>query len=84
MKPIEVEEIEAGEETRDVLDILESGDPDTLAEAVARLQQLKIHFKTSYKYVVGEWAGGRRAKDTHNGQFVTKEEVIEYLEVENP
>jgi hypothetical protein len=77
MKPIE-----HIEDTRDVIDILESGDPDTLEEAVERLQHLKIHFMTSYRYVVGEWGGGRRAKDTTNGQFVTKEQVISYLEGE--
>jgi hypothetical protein len=72
--------IERVEDERDVIDILESGDPDTLSEAIERLQHLKIHFMTSYRYVVGEWSGGRRAKDTQNGQFVTKEEVIHYLE----
>jgi len=72
--------IEDVEDERDVIDILESGDPDTLSEAIARLQHLRVHFRTSYRYVVGEWSGGRRAKDTRNGQFVTKEEVIEYLE----
>ncbi|MGA2378890.1 MAG: hypothetical protein ABSG85_06235 [Spirochaetia bacterium] len=72
--------IEDVEDGRDVIDILESGDPDTLSEAIARLQHLRVHFRTSYRYVVGEWSGGRRAKDTRNGQFVTKEEVIEYLE----
>ena len=72
--------IEQVEDVRDVIDILESGDPDTLAEAILRLQHLRIHFRTSYQYVVGEWGGARRAKDTQNGQFVTKEEVISYLE----
>jgi hypothetical protein len=75
-----MEPIEHVEDGRDVIDILESGDPDTLSEAIARLQHLRVQFRTSYRYVVGEWSGGRRAKDTHNGQFVTKEEVIEYLE----
>ena len=78
MKPIE--DIEGVEESRDVIEILESGDPDTLAEAIARLQHLRVHFRTSYRYVVGEWSDARRAKDTQNGQFVTKEEVIDYLE----
>jgi len=72
--------VEHVEETRDVIDILESGDPDTLAEAIERLEKLRIHFKTSYQFVVGEWGGARRAKDTQNGQFVTKEVVIAYLE----
>jgi hypothetical protein len=75
-----MKQIEHEEETRDVIEILESGDPDTLAEAIERLRQLRIRFRTSYRYVVGEWSGGRRAKDTHNGQFVAKEEVIDYLE----
>jgi hypothetical protein len=75
MKPIQQVEDE-----RDVIDILESGDPDTLEEAIERLQHIKIHFRKSFRYIVGEWSGGRRAKDTLNGQFVTKEEVIRYLE----
>jgi hypothetical protein len=53
---------------------------NSLEEAIERLQHLKVHFMKSYRYVVGEWSGGRRAKDTSNGQFVTKEEVISYLE----
>ena len=75
-----IEPIEPIEETRDVIEILESGEPNTLAEAIARLRHLKLQFKTSYRYVVGEWSDARRAKDTQNGQFVTKEQVIEYLE----
>jgi hypothetical protein len=78
-----VKTVEHVEDERDVIDILESGDPDTLSEAIERLQHIKIHFKTSYQYVVGEWSGARRAKDTQNGQFVTKEEVIEYLEAKS-
>ena len=70
------------EDERDVIDILESGDPDTLEEAIDRLRRIKIHFRKSFRYVVGEWSGGRRAKDTRNGQFVTREEVIGYLEAD--
>ena len=47
MKPVEHVEDE-----RDVIDILESGDPNTLSEAIERLQHIKIHFRTSYQYVV--------------------------------
>lgn len=72
--------IEREEEKRDVIEILESGDPDTLSEAIARLQHLRVQFKTSYRYLVGEWSDARRAKDTQNGQFVTKAEVVSYLE----
>jgi len=68
------------EDGRDVIEILESGDPDTLAEAIARLRQLRNQFRTSYRYIVGEWQSGRRAKDTQNGHFVTRGEVLEYLE----
>ena len=75
MKPIELVEDE-----RDVIDILESGDPDTQDEAIERLQHIKIHYRKSYHYVVGEWSGARRAKDATSGKFVTKEEVIAYLE----
>jgi len=70
------------EDERDVIDILESGDPDTLEEAIERLQHIKIHYRESFRYIVGEWSGGRRAKDTLNGHFVTKEEVIRYLETD--
>jgi len=72
--------IEREEEKRDVIEILESGDPDTLSEAIVRLQHLRVQFKTSYRYLVGEWSDARRAKDTQNGQFVTKAEVVSYLE----
>ncbi|MGA2613843.1 MAG: hypothetical protein ABSG38_10350 [Spirochaetia bacterium] len=72
--------IEREEEKRDVIEILESGDPDTLSEAIARFQHLRVQFKTSYRYLVGEWSDARRAKDTQNGQFVTKAEVVSYLE----
>jgi hypothetical protein len=71
-------------EERDVITILESGDPDTLEEAIARLEALRKHFRTSYQYVVGDWSGARRAKNTQDGQFVTKEEVIKYLESKHP
>jgi len=71
-------------EERDVITILESGDPDTLEEAIARLGALRNHFRTSYQYVVGDWSGARRAKNTQDGQFVTKEEVITYLESKHP
>jgi|WetSurMetagenome_2_1015567.scaffolds.fasta_scaffold539299_2 hypothetical protein len=77
-----IEQVEQVEDGRDVIDILESGDPDTLEEAIERLQHIKIHYRESYRYIVGEWSGARRAKDTLNGQFVTKEQVIGYLEAE--
>jgi hypothetical protein len=77
-----IEQVEHVEDGRDVIDILESGDPDTLEEAIERLQHIKVHFRKSYRYIVGQWSGARRAKDTLNGQFVTKDQVINYLEAE--
>jgi hypothetical protein len=79
-KEVSMNTLEQTPEERDVIAILESGDPDTLDEAIARLGVLKNHFRTSYQYVVGDWSGARRAKNTQDGQFVTKEEVIGYLE----
>jgi hypothetical protein len=49
-------------------------------EAKNELIHLAEQFKVRYKYLVGEWAGNRRAKSTINGKFVTKEEVIKYLD----
>jgi hypothetical protein len=49
-------------------------------EAKNELIHLAEQFKVRYKYLVGEWAGDRRAKSTISGKFVSKEEVITYLD----
>jgi len=49
-------------------------------EAKNELIHLAEQFKVRYKYLIGEWAGDRRAKSTINGKFVSKEEVIKYLD----
>ena len=52
----------------------------TEREAKDFLIHLRNQFINRYHFIVGEWRNARRAKDTRTGQFVTKEEVIEYLE----
>ena len=49
-------------------------------EAKNEFIHLAEQFKVRYKYLIGEWAGDRRAKSTINGKFVSKEEVIKYLD----
>ena len=49
-------------------------------EAKNELIHLAEQLKVRYKYLIGEWAGDRRAKNTINGKFVSKEEVIKYLD----
>jgi hypothetical protein len=48
-------------------------------EAKNEFIHLAEQFKLRYKYLIGEWTGDRRAKSTINGKFVSKEEVIKYL-----
>lgn len=71
---------EQGDTDLDPLTILGSQDPETLADAVQRLRHLRNQFRVRYRYLVGEWRGGPKAKDTRNGQFVSKEEVVRYLD----
>jgi hypothetical protein len=47
-----------------------------LRELVEHLQK---QMNETYVYWVGEWAGSRKAKSTRNGEYVSKEEVINYL-----
>jgi hypothetical protein len=47
-----------------------------LRELVAHLQE---QMNTTYVYWVGEWNNGHRAKSTRNGEFVSTDEVINYL-----
>ncbi len=49
-------------------------------EAIDLLKDLRYQFKNRYIYLVGEWQNARRAKSTRDGQFVTKDEVIDYLD----
>lgn len=49
-------------------------------DAINLLKDLRYQFKNRYKYLVGEWQNAHRAKSTRDGQFVAKEEVIDYLD----
>jgi hypothetical protein len=51
----------------------------THEEAINLLKHLRSQFKNRYRYLIGEWRNARRAKDTTNGKFVSKEEVSSYL-----
>ena len=50
---------------------------DKLRELVKHLQE---QMNTRYVYLVGEWANGNRVRSTRNGQFVSKDEVKNYLD----
>lgn len=49
-------------------------------EAKEFLLHLRKQFKERYTYLVGEWQNARRAKNTRDGQFVSREEVIDFLQ----
>ncbi|MDR1804175.1 MAG: hypothetical protein LBQ94_11280 [Treponema sp.] len=51
----------------------------TLQEFRDLVQHLQDQMNNTYVYWVGEWADGKRARSTRNGQFISKEEVINYL-----
>jgi len=44
------------------------------------VKHLQNQMKNRYRYLVGEWANGNRAKSTRNGQFASKEEVKNFLD----
>ena len=51
----------------------------TLQEFRDLIQSLQDQMNNTYVYWVGEWSNGKKARSTRNGQFVSKEEVINYL-----
>ena len=51
----------------------------TLQEFRDLVQYLQNQMNNRYVYLVGEWANGQCARSTRDGQFVSKEEVIKYL-----
>ena len=51
----------------------------TLQEFRDLVQYLQDQMNNRYVYLVGEWANGKHARSTRDGQFVSKEEVIKYL-----
>jgi len=56
-------------------------DPNTIEhdKAIELLEHLRNQFRNRYRYLVGEWSNARRAKDTRTGEFVKKQDVIDYL-----
>ena len=66
----------------DALNRLITDDFDNLSEEQAKelLRHLRKQFKERYFYLIGEWQNDHRAKSTRNGKFVSKEEVMKYLE----
>lgn len=48
-------------------------------ESKRLLMHLRTQFRERYMYLVGEWSNDNRAKSTRNGQFVSNDEVINYL-----
>ena len=47
--------------------------------ASEELEHLRSQLRGRYEYLVGEWAGARRAKSTQTGEFVSTEVVTNYL-----
>ncbi len=65
-------------------DLLFSGDDNSFdslshSEAIELLKHLRKQFKVRYRYLLGEWRNSHRAKDTANGKFVGKEEIVKYM-----
>jgi hypothetical protein len=60
---------------------LKSINADTEPEQKLRdlVKHIQDQMNNTYMYWVGEWANGRKARSTKDGQFVGKEEVINYL-----
>ncbi|MCK4339513.1 MAG: hypothetical protein KAW87_05960 [Candidatus Cloacimonetes bacterium] len=68
-------------EKEDALVLLESVNVDTATndELKSIVKHLQKQFKERYEYLVGDWRNAHRAKSTRNGQFVSAQEVIDYL-----
>jgi hypothetical protein len=43
------------------------------------VKHLQDHMNSTYVYWVGEWAGSKKIRSTRDGKFVSKQEVINYL-----
>ena len=61
---------------------LKSVNADTEPEEKLRelVKHLQNQMENRYRYLIGEWANGYRARSTINGQFVSKDEVKNYLD----
>jgi hypothetical protein len=69
----------------DIFFNLKSVDVATLPEQKLRemVKHLQDQMNNRYMYLVGEWANGYRAKSTRDGKFVSRDEVINYLDGSN-
>ena len=56
---------------------LENASMEELKEVILHLRR---QFKTRYSYLVGEWQHAKRIKSTRDGQFISKDALIKYLE----
>lgn len=67
--------------TDKTLDELMNLDVQNVTEEKLRrlVEHLQDQMRNRYVYLVGEWSNARRAKSTRNGQFVSAQEVINYL-----
>lgn len=67
--------------TDKTLDELMNLDVQNVTEEKLRrlVEHLQDQMRNRYIYLVGEWRNARRAKSTRNGQFVSAQEVINYL-----
>jgi len=79
---MEKEDFDKEIEKKDILTILSSTDvANASCEELRELcQHMQDQMKKRYNFLVGEWVGARRAKNTRNGKFVSKDDVIKYLE----
>jgi hypothetical protein len=48
-------------------------------QAINYVRHIQEQFRNRYRYLVGEWRGAHRAKNTTTGIFVSTQEVIDYL-----
>jgi hypothetical protein len=69
-------------DTNNAIFLLKSVDTTTVPEQ--ELRNLVLHLQNQmnniYTYLIGEWNNGHRARSTRNGQFVSADEVKQYLD----
>jgi hypothetical protein len=68
-------------DNEDAVFLLKSVSVATVPEQELRdlVKHLQDQMNTRYMYLVGEWANSHRARSTRNGQFVSGNEVKNYL-----
>lgn len=55
---------------------LDNASMEELKEVILHLRR---QFRTRYSYLVGEWQHAKRVKSTRDGQFISKDALVEYL-----